>query len=517
METLVGNRSFSLIIILIICAGIGNVYAQTGPGGVGHRDSADMLVLWLKADEGITMDASDYVSLWADLSGYGNNATSSGNDRPQYVDSAINNLPGVLFLNDQMVIQGDNSLQPGQITIFAVVERDVMTGWGDIISRPYYNYNSWASPYTSYTLNSCSSHFMASKNQPFSQCAVDGDQVANWNPPHDLVDNDVPYIHAMDFDGNGMGSYLNNALIPGYSAYIPHAGTLDYNGTLADVSLGTRSSYLVSNPHDDHFLKGKISEIIIYDTSVNEAAHVIVANALSAKYDIEIGWDVYSEQAGFTHDIIGIGKDNDEQHLSAEGGNLIIRADTFPDNTSYVFAGNNRDSLSMTSQTIPEEYNCRMNRIWHIASNGTKPDTLTLVFLTDYTPGSNHDEYGLLFSNNNDMTACYEKMKAAWIDQSEQKIVFKIIADSLTTGYYTWGSLVNHWLGDTDQNWNNAFNWEKVEVPGIADDVTIPRDTISGSYPVINGGIEANVKTLKLETGTSLSIQGSSTLNIGAD
>jgi hypothetical protein len=37
----------------------------------------DSLVLWLKADAGVTKDGSNYVSSWADQSGNGNNATQA--------------------------------------------------------------------------------------------------------------------------------------------------------------------------------------------------------------------------------------------------------------------------------------------------------------------------------------------------------------------------------------------------------------------------------------------------------
>ncbi len=490
------------------------IKSQTGPGGVGHRDSADMLVLWMKADEGITKDASDYVSLWEDVSGYDNDASSSDSDRPTYVDSAINNLPGISFYNDQMTITGDSSLQPEYITLFAVVVRDYTTGWGDIITRPYYNYNSWAYPYTSYTINANSSHFGSSTNKPFSQIAVDGTQVANWDPPHDEVPNEEPYIHALDYDGQGMGSYLNNGLTPGYSAYISHPGTLDYNSCLADISIGTRSSYLVSNPPGDHFLQGKISELIIYNTSLNEAAHIIVANALSAKYDIEIGYDFYNEQEEFTTDVIGIGRDNyNEEHLHAEGGNLILASSSFPSDSGYIFAGHNNNDLSRTTTNIPSTYNNRLDRIWYIDSTGSLPDSIYLKFILNYTPGGDTSEYGLLYSTNDSLYNSYEKMKATKIDQSNSIITFLMPPDSLDDGYYTLGSLVNHWLGESSNKWNCSDNWESGIIPGLSDNVTVPNDSTDFVYPVVSKGANAKTNNLVIESQASLTLSNDATLN----
>ncbi len=488
---------------------------QSGPGGVGHRDTEDMLVLWLEAGEGITKDVGDNVTQWDDLSGYSNNATSTGDDRPLYVSSAINGLPGISFSNDQMTIPGDESLQPDYITIFAVLVRDYTTGWGDIISRPYYNYNKWSSPYTSYTLNSCNSHgTKRSEVRPFSQVAVGGSQVANWNPPHDEVPNGTPYLHAMEYTGSGMGSYLNNASIPGYSAWIAHSGVLDYDGSIADVSIGTRSSYLVSNPPNDHFLKGKISELIIYDIAINEAAHIIVANALSAKYDIEIGWDVYAEETGFTTDVLGIGRDDDEQHLSAEAGSLKIETTSFTTNTSYVFAGHNNLSLDRTTTNIPVSYNSRMNRIWYVASTGTKPATITITFILENKPGSDQNNYGLLYSTNSDMSSPLEITKAGSVDQNENEVSFTVTSAELDNGFYTLGSLKNHWTGASGNDWNSSDNWEKGAISGADDDVYIVNTATS---PQINSPVSspALCNDLFVESGATLTVNAASAITIG--
>ena len=67
-------KKFTFIILALSFTVI--TFSQTGPGGVGQRETQDKLVLWLKADEGITKDVDNYVSVWEDQSGYFNNANS---------------------------------------------------------------------------------------------------------------------------------------------------------------------------------------------------------------------------------------------------------------------------------------------------------------------------------------------------------------------------------------------------------------------------------------------------------
>lgn len=49
--------------------------------------------LWLRSDLGITKDGSDLVSQWDDQSGNANHVTSSGTERPTWIDAQINGYP----------------------------------------------------------------------------------------------------------------------------------------------------------------------------------------------------------------------------------------------------------------------------------------------------------------------------------------------------------------------------------------------------------------------------------------
>ncbi len=71
--------------------------------------STTNLVLWLKADAGVTYDGSNYVSTWADQSGQGHDATqSTTGEKPLYVSNAVNSQPGIRFdgSNDYLTVSG---------------------------------------------------------------------------------------------------------------------------------------------------------------------------------------------------------------------------------------------------------------------------------------------------------------------------------------------------------------------------------------------------------------------------
>ena len=509
-------KNFTFLILALLFPII--TFSQTGPGGVGQRETQDRLVLWLKADEGITKDDNNKVSVWEDQSGYSNNANSGYGEMPVFSASAINSLPAIYFDGwlDQLTITGDASMQPDFITIFGVVKRSFVTGWGDIITRPYYDENNSSYPYTSYTLCSCNTHFGSAKRKPFSQITVDGDQVANWNPSHDSVPNDEAYIHSLVYDGQGMGSYLNNGLIPGWIAYISAAGQIDYNGNFADVSIGHKSRYIPGSG-GGHFFAGDIAELIIYNEALIEAEQIIVANSLAAKYNITIGWDMYAEQSGFTTDVIGVGREPDGQHLISQRGQFKISCSPFSRNTSYIFAGHNNEPISGTTINLPSEYNNRLKRIWYVATEGIKPATIELSFILPYNPGSTLSEYGLLFSVNNDMSSSVEVMNATSIDINNKTISFSVNSALLIAGYYTLGSTFNHWTAVSGELWNETANWESASIPENADNVKIISQALNNTFPTISSGDLANTNNMIIESGAELTIDPSNSLTVAGN
>jgi len=62
---------------------VSGAFGQNGPGGVSDTDGALALVLWLDANT-IGQSNNTEVTSWADISGYGNDATAPGGTGPHF-------------------------------------------------------------------------------------------------------------------------------------------------------------------------------------------------------------------------------------------------------------------------------------------------------------------------------------------------------------------------------------------------------------------------------------------------
>src|SRR6187402_1279629 len=82
----------------------------------------DGLTAWLMADAGVVKDGSDYVSLWQDQSGQGNDfSQSTSGSQPQWISTSFTIGGGLHFdgVDDVLVLSGVE-LGVNDFTIFAV-------------------------------------------------------------------------------------------------------------------------------------------------------------------------------------------------------------------------------------------------------------------------------------------------------------------------------------------------------------------------------------------------------------
>ena len=110
-----------------------------GGGITAPTEPAGTQTLWLKADAGITKNASDNVTQWDDQSGNGTNISPSSGNEPYFSASHWNGNPAVKFngSNEIMPLTGlavDHALNSPEVTIFAVVSKDYSLNDGIIIS-----------------------------------------------------------------------------------------------------------------------------------------------------------------------------------------------------------------------------------------------------------------------------------------------------------------------------------------------------------------------------------------------
>jgi len=98
----------------------------TATGGTNAAYAAGTnLVLWLRADAGVTTDGSGNVLEWADQSSYGNNVFAGPSGTPTNVPNAVNGLPALYFdtsISSSLIAQDSPSLAiTNDIASFAVL------------------------------------------------------------------------------------------------------------------------------------------------------------------------------------------------------------------------------------------------------------------------------------------------------------------------------------------------------------------------------------------------------------
>lgn len=103
---------------------------------VGYDESLPLsgLQLWLKADEGITLDGNGRVSQWDDMSGIGRHVTQSvSGQRPLYIASVQNNKPGVQFVaSRQDILESLTTTSIANCSVFTVLRVDNFDSTEDV-------------------------------------------------------------------------------------------------------------------------------------------------------------------------------------------------------------------------------------------------------------------------------------------------------------------------------------------------------------------------------------------------
>jgi hypothetical protein len=85
--------------LLLVCILFGEIYAQTGPAGVGKVDGSSTLEVWYRGDAGTATTTNGATNAtWTDQSGNSVGATvDASRSTPTYHSSSANGFPGITF------------------------------------------------------------------------------------------------------------------------------------------------------------------------------------------------------------------------------------------------------------------------------------------------------------------------------------------------------------------------------------------------------------------------------------
>ncbi|MDW3196606.1 MAG: DUF2341 domain-containing protein [Cytophagales bacterium] len=368
------------------------LYAQTGPGGVGDRQTfntgtnpGDGLSIWVVADSATFNGSNEVITLpnLADVAGLGFGTTVVA---PTYIPNALNGHAEISFADVVDALESQSAVDattfPSNVaTILYVLRHD--------------NNEQRSSSY---------------------QTGTDGDsgsgsnRVGAHNPWNGEVFSDVGdcgcAINNTDDDGRIVADYQDE-WVGQYGIWISRHNTSlkelfrdqliqsqAINSAFTPFNQYGTTNFYLGHTSTDNF-QGDLAEMVMFKTDVNDAQLDILRNYFAAKYDLDIANDYYLFQASHGVDVIGIGQTGSDTHLeSKSAGTLTIKGATSIDTDGdFVFAGH--DNANGTSWTTSEQINGdsnleRIAREWRFDATGN-PGTITISIDPTNLPAFNAD------------------------------------------------------------------------------------------------------------------------------
>jgi hypothetical protein len=226
-------------------------------------------VLWLKANDGVTVDAAGVVTQWDDKSGNGKNCTQATlAKRPVRVLNVTNGYPAVWFDNDDRSFGSTYKAADGMTsalnlsapyTVFIVFNRTVAASAS---RRAIQGSNNWLiGPF-------------GGKVKHFAGGFVDNDSVS--------VTQNQFYIAEAKNTSSASTFYVGGVNKTSGGGNVGAPGT---------VSLGGSGNY----PGEP--LGGYVSEVVIYNTALSDADRDKVGGYLAYKYGLTTGYPAWSPPA----------------------------------------------------------------------------------------------------------------------------------------------------------------------------------------------------------------------------
>jgi hypothetical protein len=364
-----------------------NIFAQTGPAGVGSSTSN---VLWVRSEDLSSLADGDRIATWSDNSGNSNDLTQSDNSyKPEYKTNIQNGYPVVRFnqTNGRIRKTSFTDFPTSDITVFIVNK----------------NNNESNDGIFSYATSSTGggNHFLIFNSNNLNTYRD------NVNRSSGQSTNDNSW-HIIDVswtsDGGGLELWKDNA--SKYTNTLSDGVDITSGGCLAIAGEqdAVDGNYASNQAHFGDFL-----EVIVYNIELNSAQRIIVGNYLAAKYALTISNDYYAYQNSYSHDLAGIGRfDATNTHTSAQSADLITigNASAMTTDGEYLLFAHDDGSISSWSST-GSPYNtqkiARKYRIDETGDVGTIDITLNEDNLAALPSG--YTKYGVMIDADGDFTS----------------------------------------------------------------------------------------------------------------
>lgn len=253
------------------------------------------LELWLRADQGVTVDGSGTnVTIWADQSANGNDARQgTAVNQPDLVSNAVNGMPALRFDGSFDYLQSTNqtlNLTSG-LSIFIVGRNNVRKNYNGMFrigstGSPLNNPN--ADLYLYWTQGSANSgHLVYGANDPGSLSYRQDDNsppaLGNWYLYEVIVSSATVLTQRINGVVSSVDQTFGSQLLPLAANY-------------ATIGVGYSGS---PNPPGNGVLNGHIAELVVYSAALTPEQRMQVAYTLADKYALSIpepaaGWLILS-------------------------------------------------------------------------------------------------------------------------------------------------------------------------------------------------------------------------------
>ncbi len=331
--------------------------AGEGPDGV---DNTTNLILWLKADAGVTVNGMA-VSAWNDQSGKNNHVIQgTPANQPDYQTNALNGRPVLTFggLNDRLLGADDAAFDfnTGNLSWF-IVAKPAETTLATTVFSTLGNNNLTTAPGMAGGFNAL--------RQPYarysgSAIVTQTKSLATW------------VIIGTSRSGGSAYLYNNGQQVVG-----PITAAENVNGGAIVVG--------AARPGGLDSFNGYIAEIIVFNKAVSTAERILIENYLSAKYGITLaGNNVYTgDDYGFNMDVVGIGRTADGMNTTAQSAGMHITDQGFlKDNGDYIVIGHKELTNGTTPNDCPTGVDYRWTRVWALTKTdvGARGGDVEIVF-----------------------------------------------------------------------------------------------------------------------------------------
>ena len=355
------KRLSRALLLLGAMVGAVGVLAQTGPGGVG--DSASN-ILWLSADNITGLADGNDITTWTDGSGNSNDLSQpDANFKPIYKTNILNGLPAVRFNKDNGRIRRTN------FTTFPTTA----------ITEIYVNSNNNES------FEGILSYASADQNNDFllfnsSNLSIYRSGLGNSSVS--VNDNNFHIVNASWRSSDGSTEVWKDGVKEWSISGLQTGAAITSGGSLAIAGEqdAVDGNYDITQAHF-----GDFTEVLIFNTYLNAAQHIIVNNYLASKYALTITNDKYSHDGSHETDVAGIGReDASNQHVEAQSASILaLNTPSSLDDGDYLLFGHDNGAINAwTSTEIPSQGNVvkRLVREWRFDETG---DVGTIKFTVD--------------------------------------------------------------------------------------------------------------------------------------